>query len=447
MAGETFNMDLGSQQLDFFKHYYGPISENLFNSENVTHGRIKKDFNNFVGDEYRPANRLSFQGGFGAGSLPKAGGKRGKQAVVKTKRVYQRISLRREAIKASMGNKGAFVRATKESIRGGVESYARNCSRILFSDGTGILGRGVGGTPDATRNVTALAADPVNGHPARTRIVFGNETVCPWVDARFEEEDQIQLVTGLNAADNKGGMMEPVGTDFLTVYRVFPEDRVIEVTGTSALLAAHAAVPRPLPTDQGFCMQRSYMEEPHGLLNIVQHPSQGMLYEIPIQRRWSSTQTDADGNTISIPIIRQHVLDIHKKFGNKVGKLICTSYLQYNRLLEMLGDDTKRYNINARTMKSSKLNAKTSFSGISLMTEAGEIGIFFERFCPDDRMFIINDNYIKVPTRPGQGWFNDDGRVLLRESDEDSYEARYGGYWNNYIVPSAQGVIYNLATT
>lgn len=438
MVAETFNMADGSQQLDFFKRFYGPISENLFNSMNVLHGRIRRDFNNFVGSEYRPANRLSFQGGFGAGKLPIAGGKRAKQASVTTKKLYQRVSLDRESIKASMGNKGAFVRATKESIRGAVESYTRNCSRILFGDGSGILGRSDG---------TAIPARAGNAGPYIVRIAKGG--VAPAPDANFEEEDLVQVVRGLNPANNQGGTMHN------TLYKVqrvnatptaYLELHLVESgtnPGADGGSNGGALATGALATTVGFCMQGSYDKEPEGFRSTIEHANAGSLYGIDIQRRWSARQR-AVGGALNFNLIREEVLNIHKRFG-RVGKIIVTSYEQYNNLLELLDSrNQKRYEIKARTMKSKTLQAKTSFTGISLMTEAGEVGIFFERFCPADRLYIINDDYIKVPTRPGHGWFNDDGRILLRESDSDSYEGRYGGYWNNYIVPTAHGVLTGL---
>ena len=42
-------------------------------------------------------------------------------------------------------------------------------------------------------------------------------------------------------------------------------------------------------------------------------------------------------------------------------------------------------------------------------------------------------------------WFDDDGTVFLRKSGEDNYEARYGGYLENFIIPTGHGVLKNLA--
>ena len=48
--------------------------------------------------------------------------------------------------------------------------------------------------------------------------------------------------------------------------------------------------------------------------------------------------------------------------------------------------------------------------------------------------------------RPGFGWFDEDGTVLLRQADSDGYEARYGGYLQVVIKPAFQGQIHDLAT-
>jgi hypothetical protein len=88
---------------------------------------------------------------------------------------------------------------------------------------------------------------------------------------------------------------------------------------------------------------------------------------------------------------------------------------------------------------------KVSFKGVEFMSSAGAVGVFPERFCQEDRMYFLNDNYIECHHRPDFGWFEDDGTVFLRDSSSDSYSARYGGYLETYIVPNFHGVISGLA--
>lgn len=79
------------------------------------------------------------------------------------------------------------------------------------------------------------------------------------------------------------------------------------------------------------------------------------------------------------------------------------------------------------------------------MTSRGAIGLFADRMCDEDKMYFLNEEMISRYHRPDFGWFDDDGTVFLRTpDDEDSYEARYGGYYENLIDPTFQGVLYNL---
>ena len=135
------------------------------------------------------------------------------------------------------------------------------------------------------------------------------------------------------------------------------------------------------------------------------------------------------------------MLEVQRKSG-KVPNLIITSFKQYQKLLNLL-EDQKQYILEPR---SKDLKGKVSFRGVEFMSSAGAVGVFPERFVEDDRMYMLNDNHIHIHHRPDFGWFEDDGTVFLRKSDSDAYEARYGGYLQNYIEPPFHGVISNLAT-
>ena len=119
-----------------------------------------------------------------------------------------------------------------------------------------------------------------------------------------------------------------------------------------------------------------------------------------------------------------------------------TSYTQYRKILNFL-EDHKVYQVDPRA---SELKGKISFKGIEYQSDAGPIGIFADKMCPDDRLYAVNDDFIESHHRPDFGWFDDDGTVFLRLASDDAYGARYGGYYENYIIPSFQGVITGLAT-
>ena len=122
MSGETqFSL---SAQTNLFKINYYKKSENMYNSENVLQGRMKKQYN-FTGKQKFVATPLSFSGGVGAGKLPKSNTGKYEGAIITSKRVYATCEVEREAIHASKDDKGAFVQATKETVKKTVESVTK----------------------------------------------------------------------------------------------------------------------------------------------------------------------------------------------------------------------------------------------------------------------------------------------------------------------------------
>jgi hypothetical protein len=399
LATQKFNL---AEQTELFKINYYKKSENMYNSENVLNGRIKKRYD-FTGKQRYVANPLSFSGGVGSGSLPKANGGKYGDSLIEAKRVYARAQIERESIKASANDAGAFVRATSETVKKAVESYMRNDSRILFADGSGALGTiDAGGVTD-------------NGGGQYDVVI----SAATWQEAKFEEQDFVNVGAG--------------STELFEIIEVIVASRTVKLQRVSG----GAVV--PAPADVIF-MQGSESNDPQGLDGILQASiaGTGSLYNIPVQRRWSMTFDDASGAGVTTDRMNGLMLDVERKFG-KVPNMIMTSYAQYQNILALL-EDQKVYNLPNRNIK-----GNLSFQGVEFMSTRGPIGIFVDRFCQDDRIYFLNDNFIERHHRPDFGWFDDDGTVFLRTADSDDYEARYGGYYENYIVPTAHGCLYGLA--
>lgn len=390
-----------SSATNLFKIKYGKLSDNVYNSANVLLGRCKKNYE-FVGKQLFVPVPTSFQGGVGSGSLPTANVANYKDAIITAKKMYSVVEIDREAIHASANDEGSFVRGTKHVIQKGVESWMRNMSRALFNDGTGALGT----TTAAVATGTATA--PV--------VIISAAT---WKEANFEEKDYINV-------DSLSSVWE--------ITDVVPSTRTVtlaRISGSDDLTA--------IATAKVLYMQNSKNNDPQGLKGVCDATG-GSLYDVPVARRWQSTQIAAGGAGLTTDIMNQGMLDVQRKSG-KVPNLILCSFTQYRKLLNVL-EDQKQYIVEPR---SADLKGKVSFKGVEFMSSAGAVGVFPERFCDDDRMYLLNDNYIDIHHRPGFGWFEDDGTVFLRKASSDAYEARYGGYMEAYIVPSFQGVITGLA--
>jgi hypothetical protein len=400
-------------------------SINHYNSKNLLDGRIKKVYD-FTGKQKNIETQLSFSGGVGAKLLPKANTSIIEQAVIKATKNYARVLVDRESLKAASSNDGVFQKFMAYPVKKTVESFVRNSGRMIFGDGTGILGRGAGAT-----NVSG------NGSVATPYLV--TLRASDWNEANFEEQDFVQYVSGLNGGNNLGGTAEggDSETNLLMIAEVIPSLRQLKLVGASTALAALTGV-GPVPTTAGFVMQRSYLAEPQGLSGVCMAGAGSFLYEIPVKRRWQSQQIDALGQGIVTDALNDAVLRQEKATG-ETPKMVLMNFNQMRKILAQL-EDQKIYNLPNKNLK-----GHLGFSGVELMTSRGAIGMFVDRFCPEDKIFLLNEEHIVRHHRPDFGWFDDDGTVFLRTTDEDTYEARYGGYYQNLIDPTFQTVIHNLS--
>lgn len=394
---------------NLFKIKYSKLSENVYNSATVLLGRVNKTYD-FVGKQKFQAIPTGFAGSVGSGTLPTAYIAPVEGAVLTAKKVYGVCTVDREAIQAASSDEGAFVRQTKWSVQKTVESYMRNMNRIWLGDGTGRLGRGDGAT-----NVTGAGT---SGNPYVVKLN------SDWVEANFEENDYINY-------DSE--------TTLLLVDEVVPSTREIKLVGTSVGLAALAGA-GPVPTTKYFAMQGSLNNDPMGIKGVLDATT-STLYGVTVARRWQAYQVAAGGAGISTDMMNKDILAIEKRCG-KPPKMILTSYTQFAKVLNLL-EDQKTYNLPARA---ENLKGQISFKGVEVMTTMGPIPLFADRFVDNDRMYYLNDDFMTAVHRPGFGWFDDDGTVFLRDSGADTYSARYGGYLENYIVPSFHGVRTGLST-
>jgi hypothetical protein len=424
----NFNL---TDQTNLFKINYYKKSDNMYNSDNVLDGRMKKKYD-FTGKQKFVATPLSFSGGVGSGVLPKSNAGNYEGASITAKRVYATCEVEREAIKASANDAGAFVRATAETVKKTVESYMRNCSRILFGKGDGTLAVGTG----TGANVSGNGA---SGTPFVVEI-----PAASWVAAKFEEKDYLQMVSGYSfahptsAGTAEGGDAE---TNLLEVVEVDVVAKTISLVGTSAILTA-ASGSAPLATSEAIVMQRSFNREPVGLRTIsdISESGVGSLYGINVQRRWQMEVQDAGNKGITVDRMNNIMLSVEQSTG-KVPNIIMASFAQFQNILALL-EDQKVYNLPSNKKG---LMGELSFKGVEFMSTRGPVGIFVDRFCEDDRIYFLRDDRMERHHRPDFGWFDDDGTVFLRKSGEDNYEARYGGYFENFIIPTGHGVLKGLA--
>lgn len=397
-----------------FKSKYGDRSREAYNiaSPTLSQLTVKDDF---VGSDWIENMPLSFYGGSGSGTIPYGNpGKEGKVLYTR-KKVYTVCSVDREAIKAASSDEGAFIKLTAHNSKMTVRSFNRNRHRILFSDGTGKLGTLNGA---ASLSGTGSVADPYV-------CIISSAT---WKEANFEENEFVNI-------DSESTL--------LYVSEVTPSTRTVKLVGSSATLAAATGGGSSTAV---IYQQGSKDNDPSGFASVLKATS-GTLYNIAIQRRWQAYQASDSNVTISPDVLHDDILNMHNKTGLQPN-LVVTGLTQYKRLGNVI-EDQKRYPILPKGVPE-EIGMKLGWTAMHVLGPDGPIPVIYDRFCDADAVLYLNTDYIKEHHAPGGAeWFSEGqgGTIFYNKMDRtDGFEARYGAYYENYIIPTFQGIRWNLTT-
>lgn len=403
-----------------FKRTYGEYGDNLYGSgsEDPLESQITKKFD-FNGSDHRFPVKVGFGGGTGFSVLPEANSSKNVEVVLTRKSAYARMNLDRQTIVASKGKDGAFKEATQEETLGKLKSFNRTQACALYNDGTGILGQ-------FTATPTGSAAAPV--------LTIINTGTYRFRQGFFEEGDYVQVYDGSTAALlTSKWEITAVDTSARTVT-------LSRLSGSDDLTAIGAGT-------HNVYLQGARNASPMGLLGVHNFTS-STLYSVTYARRWSSyRKVLSTAELISTDLLNEAILQMDQRSG-EAPNLIIFSVVQMQKFLNQL-EDKKRYSATEVTTKPNKLASKAavSFSGIEYIGPRGVIPIVSSRYVRDDMVFFVNTNsrYMFRKHAEKFGWFDEDRTVLLRMQDQDAYEARYGGYYENYFNPLFVGAIEGLS--
>lgn len=409
---------------NYMKTKFGKVSDNVYNSATPVLARIRRT-QDFVGEDQKYPIPVGFEGGVGSGILPTAGKSNAEKLTFSTKKIYARVAIERQLMKQASSKEGAFVKALAHKMKKGVESYVRNDSRMIFGLGTGRLAIGSA----SAANVTGAGS---SGDPYLVTLKSQKSTsgaIALNKRANLEKRDLVNVNTETTNLEITAITVE---SDF---------DIVVSLVGTSSRLATLAGA-NPFTTTDILYMQGSKDNDIHGLQKVCDATS-STLYGITVGDRWQAFQKAVTSGSISEDLMTEMLYGVEEQCG-QWPDMIVTSYKQHRKISNFLSDN-KRFNIVPR-YGSEKLKAQISWSSLCLMAPNNkEVPVVIDRFCEDDRMYFLNTDHITMHHAPDHGWFDDDGTIFMRQADDDSYEARYGGYKELVIHPPFQGVLTGLA--
>lgn len=401
-----------------FKRTYGDYGDNMYGSgiEDPLESQMTKEFGPF-GEDRRMAIKVGFGGGTGFGTLPQANRSKNVVVILSSKSAYARMNLDRKTIIASRGKQAAFIEATKEETEGKLKSFNRTQACALYNDGTGILGQTSG---SASGTATAPIVTILNTGTYQFRQGF------------FEEGDYVNVVqSGTTVLPSVFEITDVnVTTRAVTLSRISGGDNLTTIgAGTHDIV-----------------LQNSRNLAPMGVFGAANFTS-GTLYGVTYARRWSPYRdVKSTASLITVDDLNKLVLQQDQRAGEPPN-LFIFSVKQMEKFLNQL-EDKKRYNMGSASISSRDnklMKAAASFSGIEFMTVRGAVPVMSSRYLRDDMVLGVNTNKMFRLHEEKFGWFDEDRTVLLRMQDQDAYEARYGGYYENFINPLHVAMISNNA--
>lgn len=368
----------------------------------------------FVGNRLEMAQLVDWGGGQSSGSLPSSSTSLIYRPFITAKAVYATSVIDNQSMKAARragSNLGAFMDATELSIMTLKRSFQDQIARMLFGDGTGVLG--------------TISAVTVNSPGDYTLTI----SAATWLQAPWMRNDLYNIDTGTDLFLNTD-----IDLDNRTI-------RVVRQSGTQ--------VPA---IGQNVYKQKSRNNEMFGLKGVCDTTT-GSLYGVPVGYRWQASRLDAQGSTLSVKLMRE--LDQRMRFLAR-GDLP-TDYIMSATQLRLFenGEDEKSI-IYIQPQTSPERESGSQVASVKI--NGRTIRLHWSPYCQEDRLYAINRRKMHMYIRPDTADGNDPGGFIengdsiffplhVSGTPLDSYALFYSTYAEFYINPVFTGSITNLATS
>lgn len=330
---------------------------------------IEKTSTNVVGKSVSKLVKTGIYSGIGAGSetgdLPIGDGGDVITLVAPLKNLYGTIELSDKAIRASANNEGAFVNLLNEEMQGLVKSAKYNFSRMLFGDGSGLLGSII-----SAFGSDILYLDTVQGIEEGMYVDIYNDGEPYLSKVKIAEVNREDKYVRLhNASWTTGNAPTQQGKIYMhgaqTEY---------ELTGLGALFSDMEIY----NTDRSKAYMRPYIMEAYDLLNVN--------------------------------MIDNAIDAVEQRSGGRVNIMLC-SWKVRRAILQCARDNNMTIGIT------------TIGDNVQVPTYNG-IPIVVDRFCPEHNLYLLNTDDFKICQLCDWQWMEgEDGKILKQVPGKPVYTA------------------------
>ena len=366
--------------------YLDAVSVQLNNTVNPLLAKIKQSTNDVWGKEVRKLAIYGMNGGIGAGSedgdLPSSTGNNYGQMVTTLKNLYGTIEISDKAVRASEHSSGAFVNLLNAEMEGLIRAGSFNFGRMLFGDGSGIIGTVLGREGNLVHLDTAK------------NVIEGM-----LVDFRKPDGTIVAEARRITSVDRNGktitiagGLLNSVNyEDIVTVQGSYNN----EITGLGAIFGQNETL---------YGLNRS-------------------------ENSWLNPYVMEDVGELSETILQMALDSIEEASGGAVNFIVCSWGVR--RAIQKLFAQNKRI---VDTMELEGGFKALSYNGIPIVAD---------RFCPEGTMYLLNTNDFTLHQLCDWQWLSgDDGKVLKQVPGKPVYTATLVKYADLICArPNGQGVL------
>lgn len=380
--------------------YQGPVVSQ-FNDEIPFYREVEKGKDKYNGLQVVRPIKVRRNPGIGAtsdgGTLPAIGTQTTQQATITAKFNYLRFGLTGPMLKASQGDKGAFISAMEFEMSEGLNDLKFDVSRQLFWDGTGTL---------ATVSANATASNVITC-TGRTSAEDGNK----YLDV---------------------GMVIDIYTS--AGVQVASAVAITAISGTTTATVTLSAAVTTSATDI-IVRSGAYGNEVSGLRHTLDGGTSS-IYGInrSTYQVFQGNVVNAAGGQLSLDLMQQAFNSAKRRGGAKIDVVYCDydSERAYNKLLiadkryvgKVVGDGTF----------SDKDGSYLEFAGAKVVPDQN---------CTFDFYFIDSSHWKKYVLAELE-WADETGTFLIAQTSSDSFEARLRLFFDFFCEkPSAEARLRN----
>ena len=338
------------------------------------------------------------------GGLPVAGKQGYANLNIPMRFITGRIQLTAQVMKASRSDKGSFARAMDSEQKGLVDDLARQRNRMLAYFGQGTLATILtSGTYNAGTNIPLSNPGGVSGSVNVTRFV--------------------KVGMMITITDATGATIR--GTDVVSVV----SEPNIQLTSQNVTLTAGDLV--SVGTNSLGSNESSYSLEPMGILGIVDSTTYvssifGLDRSQSANAFFRSTIMPNIG-TINPDVIQRGVDNAEEISGEVIDQFLC--HVSVRRELIKLTESDRRY---AGSAQAQNFDAGSKAGAFKKDYTFNDIPVRVDKDFAYGELLGVNKSHLFwIPEVEGE-WADEDGTVLFRVQNMDSYEARYRVFENYF---------------